>query len=757
MRTLVFVAILVSVAHAQSVPDRARLLQESAASGERTWRRLDQPRPDFSSRGLFAVALAWAEGGIHLDRLGRLFDFAAAMQDRDPASRSYGNFRWQNSHTTIFDYNAVEFSIRGGVLVWMRHRDKLDASTRDKLRELLEFGAEGCLRHRVRESYTNIALMNAGNLILLGEAIDKPAVAREGYQRLERVLLYTVEGGIHEYSSPTYYGVDLEDLLLIEAFCREESGRDQARALLELFWRDIALNFLPSAQKYAGANSRSYDYLHGLGNLDTHLQFAGWIEGTPPPAPDLVYTLLGRWQPPAELRQLKFPRLVRQIWGLDPSQARTHFLSSEISLSTASAAYGGRMDFPLTVDLAGPRESVRCYFTSDGRGDPYGKQKIPESIGRESHQKALHLNPFWTAAQRGADALGLVIYREGDVPADMPLLQSHFVMPREADAFYAGAREVKFETGKPLTLPLDPGEPVALQRGSSAVGVRVPWANGASAALIFDGNKFGAVRLTVDHRSPGAEPLPAAAFCVRIGSDLRTGADFAAWRAKFAAEKIAAASDEHHIRLQADGMVVEANAPFKEPARIEPAPTRSVLEENGKDVGLQILSQTAAVRALLATENRIIAIPADHGVAWEAEDGRIVPSLEIATCPDASGGRFAWASNDASSSGSVRWKLQMARAGNYFLWARVLAPTPEDDSFFVHVTADRRPLLERREWPLGVHAAWSWVPLIDPQSRQPLPLALPSGQALLELSVRENGAKVDRLYLSPTPGERPPG
>lgn len=757
MRTLIHVAVLFSLAQAQATPDRASLVPRIAESGERTWRKLDQAPPDFSSRELFATALAWCEAGIHLDRLERLFDLAAAMQDRNPANRSFGNFRWQNSHTTIFDYNAVEFSIRGGALVWMRHREKLPASARDKLRELLEFGAEGCLRHRVRESYTNIALMNAGNLVLLGEALDKPAVAKEGYRRLERVLLFTVEGGIHEYGSPTYYGVDLEDLLLIEAFCREDRGREQARALLELFWQDIALNFLPAAQKYAGANSRSYDYLQGLGNLDTHLQLAGWIEAALPQSPDLLYTLLGRWQPPAELRDLKFPRLVRQIWGLEPSQARTHFLCSEISLSTASASYGGRMDFPLTVDLAGPRSGVRCYFTSDGRGDPYGKRRIPESKGLDSHHKALHLNPFWTASQSAADALGLVVYREGDVPAEMPLLQSHFVMPRNATAFFAGSREVHFEPGKPLTLPLTPGEPVVLQQGSTAVGVRVPWANGASAALIDDGNKFGAVRLTVDHRSSGAGRLPAAAFRVRIGFDLRTAADFATWRASFASEQTTATADELGISLQADGMALEAKAPFQEPARIEPAPTRSVLEWDGKDVGLQILSQTAAVRAFLAADTRTVAIRADRGTAWEAEDGRIVPAMEAETDPAASGGRFAWASNDANASGSVRWKLEVARSGNYFLWARVLSPTPEDDSFYVHVTADQKPLLERTEWPVGVHAAWNWVPLNHPQTRKPLAIPLPAGPALLELSVRENGSQVDRLFLTANPGERPPG
>jgi hypothetical protein len=40
---------------------------------------------------------------------------------------------------------------------------------------------------------------------------------------------------------------------------------------LNLFWTDVALNWFPPAQRLAGANSRTYDCLHGLGELDRQL------------------------------------------------------------------------------------------------------------------------------------------------------------------------------------------------------------------------------------------------------------------------------------------------------------------------------------------------------------------------------------------------------------------------------------------------------------------------------------------------------
>ncbi|MFA7006726.1 MAG: hypothetical protein WC429_21980, partial [Verrucomicrobiia bacterium] len=486
------------------LPTPEEIIANCVQAGERTWRNIAKTSPTLSSRELFAYALALCEAKTKLDRLEKLFDTAALMHDRDPQSRGYGNFRWSWSHEGVWDFNAVDFCMQNGALLWMRHRDTMPGAARDKLRPILELAGEGLLRHRVTESYTNIALMNAGNLILLGEAMGKPALTDEGYARLDRICLYMAQGGTHEYCSPTYYGTDLDDLVLIEAFCQRERGREQARALLELLWTDIALNWFPPAQKLAGARSRDYDYLRGLGFLDQQLMANGWLPVTEKRRPGSITTAFIRWRPPARLKALsetKFPRLVTQVWGLEKSQSRTHCLCRDVTLSSAGAGYGGRMDMPLCADLPGDREGVRCYFIPDGRHDPYGKIKIQES---QAHAKTLHLQPFWTAAQRRVDALGLAVYRDKDVPPETQTLESHFVMPLAVDGFWIGGRRVEFQPGKAAEFPLKAGEAVVLRKGTAAVGVRVPWArdlagHAATAALVYDANAFGAVRLTVTH------------------------------------------------------------------------------------------------------------------------------------------------------------------------------------------------------------------------------------------------------------------
>ena len=147
---------------------------------------------------------------------------------------------------------------------------------------------------------------------------------------------------------------------------------------------------------------------------------------------------------------------------------------------------------PLTVDFAGDRKSVHGYFIADGRNDPYGLKRVPDG----THQKAFHLNPFWTAAQRTVDALGLVIYRPHDLPADTTTLVSDFVMPMKSEAFWIGDRQIRFDAAKKVREPVMPGEVMAIQKGNAVLGLRVPWSRGldgqgAQTFLVYDGNSFG--------------------------------------------------------------------------------------------------------------------------------------------------------------------------------------------------------------------------------------------------------------------------
>jgi hypothetical protein len=258
------------------------------------------------------------------------------------------------------------------------------------------------------------------------------------------------------------------------------------------------------------------------------------------------------------------------------------------------------MDMPLTVDLPGPRESVRGYFIADGRNDPYGQKKLAAG----AHQKAFHLNPFWTAAQRNSNALGLVVYRDKDIPTDATTLVSNFVMPMNVDSIWIGSRRVEFSKGQPTRFEVRPEEAVSFRKGEATLGLRVPWSHAldghpAQMFLIYDGNTFGAVRLAVEHVAAGGKPEfhginAGAAFWLRVASGLKSDGEFSQWRQQFAAAQagVAVAADRVELEVPgADGPVsLAAKAPWSRPESLEPAPTRLALELNGEDIGGKILS-----------------------------------------------------------------------------------------------------------------------------------------------------------------------
>jgi hypothetical protein len=275
-------------------------------------------------------------------------------------------------------------------------------------------------------------------------------------------------------------------------------------------------------------------------------------------------------------------------------------LLPDITLSCSASGYIWQMGMPLTVDLAGPRNSVRCYFVADGRNDPYGKKPIPDG----SNHKPLHLDPFWAAAQRETDALCLAIYRDYDIPANAVVLNSNFVMPLDADEILVGTERVHFVKNQKLRVEVRPGQVVALRKNNAALALRVPWACGsgsspASIALVYDGNRFGAVRLVVEHGLPShttsAAPARGAAFWLRIGSSLRDETAFNSWLKQFTDALFHMDIQPDRIQIDVSGLSgpleVSAEAPWMQPDKLEPAPSRAVLELNGRDVGEEILDK----------------------------------------------------------------------------------------------------------------------------------------------------------------------
>jgi hypothetical protein len=587
------------------------------------WRSVAHANPadKVGSRQLMGYALALAEARQNPERLERLFALLARMQDRERSSSTFGHLKWRWGDADVSDLNAVEFCMHDAALLWKRHGNWMPPEGRELLLALMRFGLEAVRRHQVKITYTNIALTQAGNLLLLGEILNSPEAVEAGVRRLDDLYRWTTAHGVHECVSPTYYAVDINALLLIATCSQNQQASGQAKALLQLLWTDMALNWFPAAERLSGATSRTYDYRAGRGALDWHLWVNGWFESARPGKAERAEPYWNEWTPTEELRSLSrqhLPRLVRQRWGEHMAQSRTYMAYPDIGLSTLGAAYGAE-DIPLAIDLPATREAPRGYFRADGRDNPYGDQKFAVGPGRQL--KPNHLTPFWMAAQREGDALAVAIFdaRTGEAESR----QAHLVLPRQVRSiFVAGAPAELTAAGGAARWPIPGGEAVVLRYAAAAVGIRV-WSatSGGSVAqqpesavpmaLIDDANSYGCIRITADlgraeRTGPqnGALPWPAVVLWIRVGSNLADDAAFAAWQQEFTQAKAGKlALTQAGVEVEVPGakgpLAVTATFDKRQQAvarRIVPEPTRCLLELDGKEVGLPLLTGRDAQR-----------------------------------------------------------------------------------------------------------------------------------------------------------------
>ncbi len=747
---------------------RERLLRNL----DRRWENFQKKPPNMGVRDLFSFALESAEAEYCLERIAGALGIAEEMQDRDPASRTYGNFRWYWKSERPEDLNAVQFTMQDAVLLWMRHRDRIPAPARELLERLIGFSIEGIRRHRVSESYTNIFLMKTWNCIALGENTGRPELAREGYAFFDAWLLYTWENGIHEYISPTYYGTDLDSLVLINRFAREERARKQAEAALRYLWTDIAANWFEPGKRLGGSHSRDYDYVTGHGYVENHLWPVGWLEAQPEWIP-LRFAKLAQWQPPAELRKLcveTAPRMVRQRWGGLPGQRSANWVGRSICLGTAGAAYGGAMDKPLSVVFSGGPQMAMVNFFMDARNDPYGRNREDTGGG---HMKAFHVVSFIMSAQRERDALLLSTTSPQDADfqrytKNPTCLFSQVVLPRDGVSVWVGDSESRLtkDTGSE---PVRLDQPVFVRCGDAAAGFRVVYAtdlDGAAAPIELrnDGNKFGAMTLTVIHSSMKPEKgRGTVAVRARVGEGLDE-AGFAKFRREFAEAQGKVVYETPVLDVAAGGLRLRADLEKQERLECEGEEANAadfLLAVDGKELGREIFKDvepiSSYVRATTSLDLERAMVPESP---FEIENAVLILSpFQIGEDPAAAGGKFVWMPGEpGEAGGSLNARalipVRIVVAGAYYIWARIQTPTPSDDSFFFRIRHGTDEILPRSDWHTGVQARWAWVRAELGRDKQRA-VNLPAGIVVLEVICREDGSKMDQILLTPNPDWKP--
>ena len=733
----------------------------------------------------------------------QLLHLAEKMQDQNPDSRTFGNFRWYWNSPGVTDHNAVEFALARMFNIYLDTPQPLSQEDKDILYRMFERSVNVCMSRRIRPDYTNIAFYNAVHLILLGQILEREDVLQRGKDRLANIAAHIWNHGVFEYNSPAYYPINIDTLQLGLRHIEDVETQRLILGLLELFWTDMSLHWFKSGLRLAGAQSRTYSYLHG-GNVHIHRLFA--FAGMTPYDHDARYhavlnSFRALYQPSPGIVALsvQYPRWVTRNWGRDQGQWASLFLFEDIALGTAGAKYDAQQNIVLVVDIADDdiaddnmfngmtstgqpsadfhwvdwQYAPRSYFLADGREDPYGTKRFPSGSGGQ--HKALHLDALWYGSQRHVDALGLVLYPP-DALNDSLLVnvQSHFIV-RKPEEIWLGDKPAVLAPHQPITVGT---EPIVFRYRTCAFGIRVVWTRNlpgepAEVVLIDDANDHGVVRLTVEHAQHplDAEPennrtamagqpesvcfrplenkYPGAALWVRIGSGLQCSTSFAVWREQFAASeihRIEVADNDVHIAVAGQEGIVSL-ALSNGFIQTKPAAPLGILALNGEDIGRPILEcvpKLDNLRTERDTASPVHITPS--GTHWLASP--LPADREFGIPP------YGILQPSGDTSGAVRvnnnvsWQLQIDKTGNYELWGRVQTKDAEHDSFRVELSK-RLPdgsFMRRSfqsDWHLGVREHWTWV-------RLPTAIFLDAGIWQLTLKPREYEGRIDRLFLGPS-------
>ncbi len=552
-------------------------------------------------RGLLRFALEAAGSGWNPPAIEEALQIARSMQDRDPESPHFGNYRWRLGDDTVTDPNAVEFATQLTSLMRLTCNDALTPAARDLLDTLHRDALAAIQRHVVKPGYTNIHLMQTWNLLALGRLGDATA-DHAGHAAWQTWLDHVARHGITEYSSPTYYGIDLDSLGLIARHAGAEDTRREAISALAFLWTAIAANWFLPAERLAGPHSRDYDYLFGHGSLDDHLHEAGWLTRPPfresagwltkPPHDHLTaFRTACRWTPPADLRARfapRTPRFVVQRFNAEPWARSTNYVGETLAIGVAGECRGPE-DKSLAIHLPGGPGAANVTLVIDGRDDPYGRRKEPTAQGGQS--KAHHLRTFLASSQRGPRVVAAWMF-DPAVPAfkadpeDLTCLKAHLIMPAEAEVWSATER---LADGATL-----PGDAVFFVRKAEAVvGFRSLLTAGDGSAprdfhLRTDAPHIGGQRLTATLHDGRPHGRSLVAFDIEAREHC-DAAGFADFRREFTARPVSATVTDDRLRVEGS-LPLEADLAARRPLACEPllAPADLLLSD-GTEIGRPLL------------------------------------------------------------------------------------------------------------------------------------------------------------------------
>jgi hypothetical protein len=133
----------------------------------------------------------------------------------------------------------------------------------------------------------------------------------------------------------------------------------------------------------------------------------------------------------------------------------------------------------------------------------------------------------------------------------------------------------------------------------------------------------------------------------------------------------------------------------------------------------------------------------------EAESAdSIVSPLEVANDTNASGGKYLYAPNGTGNfyyPGAIRavYEVNISQSGKYILWGRVKVLDKKDNSFFVQFNYGLK-----HYWEVAPGNHWHWDQVNNNAGLDPVIFNLIEGMNTINVILREDGTKLDKMLLT---------
>lgn len=528
--------------------DRAARLQE-IESGEQTIldkfvKHIAEPGAEITERDLPNYALGVLALGDDPKIADSMLREGFGSQVMDPQAADYGKLPWIVGNAEVNDANAIEFGTQAVGPILLDYSNKLSPDLIAWLKPHIVASFAALRRHKVPVSYTNIFLMKATSLLLLGQAIGDAQAQADGADMMSQWIDYTKTYGIHEFDSPTYYDTDLDSLYLGYKFAASADVKARYKAGLDILWTDIAANFFAPRNSLSGPHSRDYDFVNGNGTLEsyTYVEGLGNVLSKSDLTPE-TNTLIesmkdGQYRLSDQMLALAHMpvRVVKSRSDVAPNFDRYNYITPDFTVGSACGDYCPQ-DKMVDIELAAPTILPQISVVQDPFDSPYGVVKQKD---RSGHDKPYHLPSHPVCVQDKGVVLEILDAGQSK-PLDAASLGTDVVLPAKADCVLLDGKPVTV-TG-PFETDASPTSTVAVRVGDAGVAVRILSASATSGQpsvkLEADaiGLRKGLIRLAIYEYGGPQATLPPSTLPVALLFDVenvQNDADLAALESRVA-------------------------------------------------------------------------------------------------------------------------------------------------------------------------------------------------------------------------------